>query len=57
MNLHPTINVSCIVCPLKDKLSSVGEKGVSVLLGSVQTTNDYAAIADSSFGVQGACFA
>lgn len=57
MGLHPTINVSCIVYPLKDKLSFVGEKGVSLLLGSVRTTNDSAAIADSLFSVQVAYFA
>jgi len=56
VGLHPTINVSCIVYPLKDKLSFVGEKGVS-LLGSLRTTNDNAAIAGSRFGVQGAYFA
>jgi hypothetical protein len=43
--------------PLKNKLSFVGEKGVSLSLGSVRTTNDSAAIADSRFGVQGAYFA
>ena len=57
MGLHPTIYVSCIVYILKDKLSFVGEKGVSLLLGSVRTTNDSAAIAVSRVGVQGAYFA
>ena len=57
MGLHPTINVSCIVYPLKDKLSFVGENGVSSLLGSLRTTNNGAEIAGSHFGVQGAYFA
>lgn len=57
MGLHPTISVSCIVYPLKDKLSFVGEKSVSLLLGSLRTTNNSAAIADSRFGAQCAYYA
>ena len=43
--------------PLKDKLSFLGEKGVSSLLGSVRISNDSAAIAGLRVGVQGAYFA
>lgn len=57
MDLYLAINVSCIVYSLRDKLNFVGEKGVSLLLGSVRKTNGNVAIADSRFGVQGSYFA
>jgi len=57
VGLRPTINISCIIYSLEEKMSFVGEKDVSLLQGGVRKTNDSAAIADSRFGVQGAYFA